>query len=552
MKKFKIISLVTILVGCLGFLSFDTADNYFEISKNLEIYTSIYKELNTYYVDEIEPSKLMKTGIDAMLKSLDPYTNYISESDIEDYRFMTTGLYGGVGAQILTRDKTIFVREVYEGWPAAKADIRAGDEIMEIDNKTTKAKNSDDISKMLKGQPGTEITVLIRRQGVAEPMLKTVKREEIKVKNVPYYGMIDNDHGYIKFTGFRQEAATEVKDALLELKKSHPNLKGIVFDLRGNPGGLLDEAIKTVNIFTSRGQLVVSTKGKMPDWNKEYYTEGQAYDVTTPIVVLTDNGSASAAEIVSGSLQDLDRAVVVGANSFGKGLVQTTRPLPYNAQMKVTTSKYYIPSGRCIQALDYSNKDAEGRPVKTPDSLKKAFKTKNGRTVYSGNGIKPDVALPRDSFPEIVNTLYEKYIIFDFASLYRSKHQNIPPSYLFKLSDADWQEFLEFIKNKEIKYSTETEDILKQLEKTSKAEKYYAAIKTEYDAMIQKLHVDKKADIEKFKPVVIEALEEEIASRYYFLKGRIETRFDDDKDVQEAIRLFKNPEEYKKILSASK
>jgi len=552
MKKFKIISLVTILVGCLGFLSFDTADNYFEISKNLEIYTSIYKELNTYYVDEIEPSKLMKTGIDAMLKSLDPYTNYISESDIEDYRFMTTGLYGGVGAQILTRDKTIFVREVYEGWPAAKADIRAGDEIMEIDNKTTKAKNSDDISKMLKGQPGTEITVLIRRQGVAEPMLKTVKREEIKVKNVPYYGMIDNDHGYIKFTGFRQEAATEVKDALLELKKSHPNLKGIVFDLRGNPGGLLDEAIKTVNIFTSRGQLVVSTKGKMPDWNKEYYTEGQAYDVTTPIVVLTDNGSASAAEIVSGSLQDLDRAVVVGANSFGKGLVQTTRPLPYNAQMKVTTSKYYIPSGRCIQALDYSNKDADGRPVKTPDSLKKAFKTKNGRTVYSGNGIKPDVALPRDSFPEIVNTLYEKYIIFDFASLYRSKHQNIPPSYLFKLSDGDWQEFLEFIKNKEIKYSTETEDILKQLEKTSKAEKYYAAIKTEYDAMIQKLHVDKKADIEKFKPVVIEALEEEIASRYYFLKGRIETRFDDDKDVQEAIRLFKNPEEYKKILSASK
>jgi len=552
MKKFKIISLVTILVGCLGFLSFDTADNYFEISKNLEIYTSIYKELNTYYVDEIEPSKLMKTGIDAMLKSLDPYTNYISESDIEDYRFMTTGLYGGVGAQILTRDKTIFVREVYEGWPAAKADIRAGDEIMEIDNKTTKAKNSDDISKMLKGQPGTEITVLIRRQGVAEPMLKTVKREEIKVKNVPYYGMIDNDHGYIKFTGFRQEAATEVKDALLELKKSHPNLKGIVFDLRGNPGGLLDEAIKTVNIFTSRGQLVVSTKGKMPDWNKEYYTEGQAYDVTTPIVVLTDNGSASAAEIVSGSLQDLDRAVVVGANSFGKGLVQTTRPLPYNAQMKVTTSKYYIPSGRCIQALDYSNKDADGRPVKTPDSLKKAFKTKNGRTVYSGNGIKPDVALPRDSFPEIVNTLYEKYIIFDFASLYRSKHQNIPQSYLFKLSDADWQEFLEFIKNKEIKYSTETEDILKQLEKTSKAEKYYAAIKTEYDAMIQKLHVDKKADIEKFKPVVIEALEEEIASRYYFLKGRIETRFDDDKDMQEAIRLFKNPEEYKKILSASK
>jgi carboxyl-terminal processing protease len=383
-------------------------------------------------------------------------------------------------------------------------------------------------------------------------MLKTVKREEIKVKNVPYYGMIDNDHGYIKFTGFRQEAATEVKDALLELKKSHPNLKGIVFDLRGNPGGLLDEAIKTVNIFTSRGQLVVSTKGKMPDWNKEYYTEGQAYDVTTPIVVLTDNGSASAAEIVSGSLQDLDRAVVVGANSFGKGLVQTTRPLPYNAQMKVTTSKYYIPSGRCIQALDYSNKDADGRPVKTPDSLKKAFKTKNGRTVYSGNGIKPDVALPRDSFPEIVNTLYEKYIIFDFASLYRSKHQNIPQSYLFKLSDADWQEFLEFIKNKEIKYSTETEDILKQLEKTSKAEKYYAAIKTEYDAMIQKLHVDKKADIEKFKPVVIEALEEEIASRYYFLKGRIETRFDDDKDMQEAIRLFKNPEEYKKILSASK
>ena len=538
-------------ISVFGLFSFDLTDNYFEISKNLEIFASIYKELNTYYVDEIEPAKLIRSGIDPMLKSLDPYTNYISESEIEDYRFMITGQYGGIGAQIAERDGYVMIREPYEGWPAQKADVRAGDIILAIDGKTTKGKSTDDISKMLKGQAETDVELTIKRQGEAQELKKVVKRQEIKTKNVPYYGMINKNIGYIKFVGFRQDAADDVKKAFLELKKN-PDFKSLVFDLRGNPGGLLDEAIKCVNIFVDKGQLVVSTKGKMRDWNKEYLTEEPATDLKIPIVILTDKGSASAAEIVSGSLQDLDRAVLVGENTFGKGLVQTTRPLPYGTQLKVTTSKYYIPSGRCIQAIDYSHRDENGKALKTADSLKKAFKTKDGRVVYAGQGVKPDLSLDHKKYADVIVSLNNKFLFFDFATKYRQVHPTIADAASFKLSESDWQEFEAFLKDKEYEYTTETEETLQKLEKTAKEEKYYDAIKGEIDAATQRLKADKQSDVEKYKTEIKELLEDEIASRYYYQRGRIEASFDDDVDVQEAIRVLGDPERYQKILTVQK
>lgn len=539
-----------LFISSFGFFSFKAADNYFEISKNLEIFASVVKEVNTYYVDEVEAASLLRVGIDAMLKSLDPYTEYYSESEIEDYRFMTTGQYGGIGASISKRDDYVIILEPYEGWAAQKADLRAGDILLEIDGKSMKGKSTDEVSKLLKGQADTDIKLLIKR-GDAEPFLKVFKRDEIKVKNVPYYGMINENIGYIKFTGFRQQAAEEVRDALVELKKN-PKMTGVVLDLRGNPGGLLDEAIKAVNIFVEKGQLVVSTKGKMQEWNKEYITESEPTDLKVPLVVLTDGGSASAAEIVSGSLQDLDRAIVVGENTFGKGLVQTTRPLPYNTQMKITTSKYYIPSGRCIQQLDYSHKDVNGKATKKADSLKRAFKTKCGRTVFDGNGIKPDIEIERKEFANVVESLGEKKLFYDFANVYRTKHATIPAAKDFNVSEADFQEFLAFLKNKEYEYTTATEENLKGLETAAKDENYYAALKADIEIMQKKLREDKREDINKNKEDIKEILEEEIVARYYYQTGRVEASFDDDKDIKEAIQLFGNPDKYRKILSVSR
>ncbi|RYD82674.1 MAG: S41 family peptidase [Sphingobacteriales bacterium] len=550
MQRLKKPAIILLFISSFSFFSFRAADNYFEISKNLEIFASVVKEVNTYYVDEIEPATLLRVGIDAMLKSLDPYTDYYSESEVEDYRFMTTGQYGGIGASISKRGDYIMILEPYEGWAAQKADLRAGDVIMEIDGKSMKGKTTDEVSKLLKGQAESEIKMLIKR-GDTEPFVKTFKRDEIKVKNVPYYGMINENIGYIKFTGFRQEAAAEVRNALVELKKN-PKMTGLVLDLRGNPGGLLDEAIKAVNIFVDKGQLVVSTKGKMQEWNKEYTTESEATDTKLPLVVLTDGGSASAAEIVSGSLQDLDRAIVVGENTFGKGLVQTTRPLPYNTQMKITTSKYYIPSGRCIQQLDYSHKDENGKAIKMADSLKRAFKTKCGRTVFDGNGIKPDIEIERKEFADVVESLGEKKLFYDFANAYRAKHATIPAAKDFNVSDADFQEFLAFLKNKEYAYTTATEESLKSLETAAKEEKYYAALKADIETMQKKLHEDKREDVNKYKEDIKEILEEEIVARYYFQTGRVESSFDDDNDINEALQLFGNPDKYRKILSASK
>ena len=442
-KRFKWIAAPAIvIITAISGLSF--RDDYFEISKNLDIFTTLFREINLYYVDEVKPGDLMKTGIDAMLESLDPYTNFIPEDDIEDAKFMTTGQYGGIGALIRTKDDYIVISEPYEDAPAAKAGLMAGDVILEVEGKSTKGKSTSDVVKFLKGTPNTPVKILIQRPGTEKPIEKTITREEIKVKNVPYFGMIDDKIGLIKLSGFTEDAGREVRDALTKLKEN-PSLEGVVLDLRGNPGGLLREAINIVNVFVDKGIDIVSTKGKVKEWDKTYKSMNNPVDLSLPVAVLVNRSSASAAEIVSGSLQDLDRAVVIGQRSFGKGLVQTSRPLTYNTQIKITTSKYYIPSGRCIQAKDYSHRNEDGSVGMVPDSLIREFKTRNGRKVYDGGGVNPDVSLPLQEFAPVTRAIAGENVLFDFATDYRLKNTEIPAAKAFSVNDNIFEAFVKYI-----------------------------------------------------------------------------------------------------------
>ena len=538
----------TALVASVSFISLSFKDDYFEISKNLDIFATLFREVNLYYVDEVQPGQLMKTGIDAMLESLDPYTNYIPEDDIEDARFMTTGQYGGIGALIRTKEDHIVIAEPYEDSPAAKADLRAGDVIIEIEGRSTKGKTTSDIVKVLKGQPNTPVKLLIKRDGEEKNIEKTIMREEIKVDNVPYYGMVDDKIGYIKLTGFTQDAGREVKDALVKLKEN-PALEGVVLDLRGNPGGLLREAINIVNIFVEKNIDIVSTKGKVKEWDKTYKSLNAPVDLTIPLAVLVNRSSASASEIVSGSIQDLDRGVIVGQRSFGKGLVQTTRPLSYNTQMKITTSKYYIPSGRCIQAKDYSHRNEDGSVGTVPDSMIKEFSTRAGRKVYDGGGVIPDVSLATKEYTPISRSVVSNNLIFDFATQYRSKHPELASARDFKVTPEIFTEFSNFLSTKEYSYKTESEELLEEWQKVAEREKYFEAAKAEFEQLKQKIDHDKKADIEKSKDQLSELLADEITSRYFYQKGRIESSFSYDTELKKAVEILKNPTFYKEILT---
>ena len=539
MKKFlktQKLKIVIILTAIASITSYSFVDNYFEVSKNLDIFSSLYREVNMYYVDSVDPGKIMKKGIDEMLSSLDPYTNYIPESNIEDYRFMTTGQYGGIGAVIRPKGDYVIVSDPYEGFPADKAGLRAGDVILEIDGKTTKNKKTDEISRALKGSPKTEVKLLIKREGEEKPFEKILVREEIKVKPVPYYGMLDNKIGYIKLNSFTENCAKDVAEALKELKLKN-NLSGLVLDLRGNPGGLLHEAVNTSNIFIPRGQEIVSTKGRYKDADRPYKAVNEAIDTELPLAVLVNSGSASASEIVSGSLQDLDRAVVIGQRTFGKGLVQTTRPLSYNSQLKITTSKYYIPSGRCIQALDYTHRNEDGSVGKIPDSLVSEFKTKAGRKVYDGGGIKPDYTTTLKKMNPICNSLVSKSIIFDYASRYRTLHATIPAGD-FVLSNADWTDFLSYISDKEYDYITKSEKSLEDFKKNAEDELYLSTLKTDIETLQSKLKHNKQEDIEKNKTDIVSLLEDEIASRYGYQQGRIKESLTHDMEVKKAIEVL--------------
>jgi carboxyl-terminal processing protease len=546
-KKIKVL-IVIFLLGAGGLLTFSFSDDYFEVSRNLDIFATLFRELNIYYVDETKPGDLMKKGIDAMLESLDPYTNYIPESEIEDYRFMTTGQYGGIGALIGQKGDLVVVTDPYEGFPAQKSDIRAGDVIMEIDGKSVKGKKYDEISKILKGQPKTSVKLEIKREGETDLLEKTVMRDEIKINNVPYHGMLDNGIGYIKLTGFTDNASQEVKDALLDLK-SKDQLKGMILDLRGNPGGLLNEAVNIVNLFVNKGVDVVSTKGKVKEWDKLYKAINSPVDTDVPLAVLVNSGSASASEIVSGSIQDLDRGVIIGQRTFGKGLVQTTRPLSYNSQLKVTTAKYYIPSGRCIQALDYAHRNDDGSVGKIPDSLVSEFKTKSGRIVYDGGGIMPDNVTEQQTLSPIAQSIISKFLIFDFATLYRQKHASIPGARNFRLTDQEYDEFIKWLSDKEYDYTTKSEKTLEELKTNAEKEKYFSAVATEYDALKKKMMHDKNSDVMKYKDEIKELLQDEIVSRYYYQNGRIEASFDYDPDIKKGVQALTDKNVYTQIFN---
>jgi carboxyl-terminal processing protease len=549
MKKFlnekKVFIVSILLVGALSF-SFVKAD-LFEISKNLEIFHSLYRVLNESYVDDTKPGQLMKTAIDGMLESLDPYTNYITENDIEDFFFMTTGEYGGIGALVTDIDGKIIVVDPYEGFSAQKAGIKAGDEIIEVNGTPVKGKNSDDVKPLLKGQAGSPLKLKIIHAGQTTPVELSLMREEIKVKAVPYYSMLNDKTGYVKLTSFTENCSGLVKESLLKLKEK--NCKSLILDVRGNPGGLLQEAVNIVNLFVDKGNEVVFTQGKIQEWDKTYLALNNSVDTQIPVVILIDENSASAAEIVAGSMQDFDRAVLVGRRSYGKGLVQQTRDLPYNAKIKVTVAKYYIPSGRCVQALDYTHRDEEGRVEKVPDSLITAFKTKHGRIVYDGAGILPDVKTEETKPSNILIALITKNHLFNYATQYALQHPTIPPVKSFQLSEQEYSDFLTYLKDKDYSYKAESELALEELKLNAEEEKYYESIKKELEALSVKMQEDKKDDLIKFKLEIKHYLEEEIASRYYYQAGRIEQNIKEDPEIKAALELLSNEAKYKSILT---
>lgn len=545
MKRFRRQFLALALV-LGGLFSFSFVTDYFELSKNIEIFASLYREVNTYYVDEIEPAQFMRTGIDAMLKSLDPYTDYISESEMEDFRFMTTGQYGGIGALISKKDEDVIIADPYENFPAAKADLRAGDILLEIDGKSVRGKQTDDVSKMLKGQPNTEVKVKIQRTGEKAPLEKTLIRQEIKVESVSYAGMLTDEIGYLNLSAFRTNAGNEVISAINKLKAQ--GMKKLVFDLRGNLGGSLDEAIRISGIFIPKGSLVVDTKGKVKEWDKSYRSYHDPLDLNIPLVVLIDGSSASASEIVSGVMQDYDRAVLIGQKSFGKGLVQTVRPLTYNTQVKITTAKYYIPSGRCIQAIDYSEKDEQNRPVKKADSLRVAFKTRNGRIVYDAGGVSPDITLENRTVSNVTASLLIKRHIFDYATLYRAKNPVIAKPEDFSLSEADYNDFLAYIQDKDYDYITESEKALEDFKEKAVKEKYFEAIQADYEALKAKQKHDKEQDVKKHRKEIEYFLVQEIASRYYYQQGRMRASFREDPELNEALAILNDSNRYNQLL----
>lgn len=550
MTKNKIIALLSGLVLVLGtctLLSFDDHRD-FEITKNLDIYYTLFNELNANYVDKIDPAKLIKTSIDKMLESLDPYTNYIPESKMEDYKFMTTGQYGGVGAMIRRLGDSVVISETYEGFPMAKSGVVPGDYLLSIDGKSCIAKTTEDISEMLKGQPGTSFVAKIKKGVSGEIIEKTIVREKITIPSVPYHGMLSATVGYIVLTGFTENASSEVRTALLDLKSK--GATSLVFDLRENPGGLLNESVQIANLFVDKGQEIVSTRGKNQKDNAVYETQEPALDKTMPIAVLVNRGSASASEIVSGSLQDLDRAVIVGQRTFGKGLVQTTRDISYGTKLKVTIAKYYIPSGRCIQALDYTHRNADGSVGKVPDSLITEFKTKNGRSVYDGGGIKPDVEMTEPEVALMVGELVNQNMFFNFVTSYKTKHATIADPSTFVVSDELMSDFEKYVKSRKFSYKTDTEEDLENLQKTAETESYKKALEADFSLIKEKIEKEKAGDFERNSKIIKELLGQEIIERYYFQKGRIQYMLRDDPEVQKAVSVVSDQKEYTTILTA--
>lgn len=521
-------------------------EKYFDIAKSLDIFATLFKEVNAYYVDEVEPEKLIRKGIDGMLESLDPYTSYIAEDELETFRITTTGQYGGIGALIGIINKRVVITHPYRGFPAFKAGLKVGDELISVDGKNVQGKTTSEISALLKGQPRSEVELKLKRFGQRDHTFVKIKREKITLSNLGYADMIDQQTGYIKLDDFTNGASREVSDALLDLKRK--GAKKIILDLRDNPGGLLHEAVNIVSLFIPRGLEVVSTKGKVEEWNKSYKTLNAPVDTEIPLAVLVSEGSASASEIVAGALQDYDRAVLIGTKTFGKGLVQTTRPLSYNAQLKVTTAKYYIPSGRCIQALDYTHRHDDGSVDKMADSLKSAFSTKSGRKVYDGGGLDPDILINDEYLGTISASLITSGLTFEFASRYCAEHPTQPDLRKFKLSDEGYDKFLAFLKEQHFSYNTGIERNIKQLVESAKQEVYYADLEPLLNSLGSKIDAAKDADLSRFKGEIKEILEEQIAFHYGLDEGRAMVALDRDKTITEANKVVSDIARLRKIL----
>jgi len=533
-----------LLILCI-LLGFKQADEYFEISKNLEIFGAVYKTINNEYVDEVNPGDLMKKGIDAMLSSLDPYTNYFNESQAEDAMIRQRGEYGGVGCRSKRIGDYIFITEVFEGLPADKAGLWVGDKILEINGKAFLNKNDEELSENLKGSPGTKANLLIDRQG--NQIKIEITREEIKIKNVVFYGLINPNTGYIKLDHFMNGAASEIKEALIKIKAQ--GIKQVVLDLRDNGGGLLHEAVNIVNIFVAMDEQVVVSKGRSKDAYREYKTLDPPVDQTIPLVVLVNESSASASEIVCGAIQDLDRGIVIGRNTFGKGLVQNVIPLAYRNQMKVTIAKYYIPSGRCIQLLDYSNKGADGKAIAVADSLRKKFKTRNGRTVLDGGGVRPDLIVQTNKASNMVTALERSNLIFEFANKYRNEHQSIGPVESFVVDDLLFNDFKTFLTGKTFSYKSSTEISIDKLKTSTVEDHFNESLKLEIEQIERSLQKAKNIEIESNKAEIKKILKQEIASRYYYEKSNILIGFYEDPDILKALETFNNSSNYMQLLN---
>lgn len=535
-----------VLIAIISFWGFKNGDD-FKIAKSLDIYFSLFRDVNVYYVDETDPEKMVETSINAMLESLDPYTVYIPESELDEFAFMTTGQYGGIGALIRNKDKKPIIAQPYKGFPADKAGLKAGDIILEIDGVSTNDIQIDKISEKLKGVPKTKVKLLVERPWTNEKFDKEIVREEIKITSIPYYGIVEPGVGYICVTKFTPDVSKELKDALRELKTEH-QITSLIIDMRGNPGGLLIEAPKICNIFVEKGQEIVSTKGKIEKWDQVYQTTELPFDTEIPLVILVNRASASAAEIVAGAMQDLDRAVILGQRTYGKGLVQTTVPLSYNSQLKVTTAKYYIPSDRCIQARDYAHRNEDGSVGYIPDSLISEFSTKNGRKVYDGGGIIPDIKMDPEEVSPITISLITESVLFDFATKFVYKNQNIPSVDDFEITDDLYNDFVDFALEQNFSYQTQSEKELEELEKIVKREKYFDRAKDELEQLKNKLANNKEKDLQSFKTEIKEFLRDEIIGRYYYEEGQLKASIKDDKQIFKAVEILKNKDVYSSIL----
>lgn len=547
MKKRIFIAIIALALVGAGAVSFAFKADYFEINKQLELFTGVFKEVNLYYVDDTEPAQLMEKAVEGMLKNLDPYTVYIPENRVEDFRMMQTGQYGGIGSTIRKVDGKVVIAEPHEGFPAEKAGLKAGDWIKAIDGNDMTDKSTEEVSRVLKGTPGKEVELTYERAG--KEFTITLKREEIQLKSVPYYGMVDDKTGYIYLNSFTDKASQEIKEALQDLKKNN-TLQQVVLDLRGNPGGLLSEAVNVTNLFVDKGVEVVSTKGRLKEVDKTYKTLRNPFDTEIPLAVLINGNSASASEIVAGTIQDLDRGIVVGQRSYGKGLVQQSHPLQYGSQIKITIAKYYTPSGRCIQAINYAERDDNGSVTKLPDSLRTEFKTVNGRSVFDGGGVDPDLAVEDEAASGILFSLASNGHIFNYATVYTNENKSISAPGEFSLTDEEYGDFVHYLSDKHYSYTTQTEKNIARL-KTIAEDDNYSDLEDEIAALEAEAKRMKSNDLMRYKKQIKQYLEQEITGRYYHQSGRIRQNLVGDPVLEEAIKTLDDKNAYQKVLAVA-